>query len=396
VAAAPASPTGLAANGWNGPVQLSWTASVGATSYNVLRSTTSGSGYASLATNVLTTTYSDATATDGVTYYYVVTATNSGGTSANSTQASALVSKPRVSLKLDDGTGTTAADASGNGWTGTLVNGPLWVAGRSGSSVWFDGSNDYASLPTGVVNGLSTATISFWADLDSLPTWARLFDFGSGSVGATTGAYMMLTPKSSASKIRFAITTSGYNNEQGIESASVLPVTGWHHVAITLNGATGTLYVDGVQAGQNTAMTLTPASIGASTQNWISRSQWNADYFPGRVDEFRVYPRAFSSTEVASVMAGGPGGLAAPTSVTATAAVGQISVNWTAATGATGYEVLRSATSGGPYMTVATNVGGTSNTNAGLSSATTYYYVVVAHSATSESMNSAQVTATTP
>jgi fibronectin type 3 domain-containing protein len=392
VAAAPAAPTGLTANGWNGPVQLAWTASVGATSYDVLRSTTNGSGYSTIASGLTSPGYTDSTATDGVTYYYVVTAANSGGASANSAQVSTLVTRPRVSLKLDDGAGTTAADASGNGWTGTLVNGPLWVAGRSGNALWFDGSNDHVTLPTGVVNGLSTATISFWADLDSVSNWARFFDFGTG-----TTVNMFLTPKNGATGVvRFALTTGGGGGEQQINGTSAFPVTGWHHVAVTLNGAIGTLYVDGAQVGQNTGMTLTPTSLGATTQNRLGRSQYNDPYLAGRLDEFRVYGRAFTSTEVASVMAGGPGGLAAPTGITATAAVGQITVSWTAAAGATGYEVLRSTASGGPYVTVATNVSGTSNTNAGLPSATTYYYVVVAHNATSESMNSSAVSATTP
>jgi hypothetical protein len=297
-----------------------------------------------------------------------------------------------VSLKLDELTGATAADASGNGWSGTLVNGPLWAGGRANGALWFDGANDHATLPTGVVNGLTVATIAFWADLDAASNWTRFFDFGTG-----TTTYMFLTPKNGANgALRFAITTSGGAGEQKIDGAATFPVTGWHHVAVTLAGATGTLYVDGVQVGQNTAMTLSPSSLGATTLNRLGRSQYNDPYLAGRVDEFRVYSRALSAAEVASVMAGGPGGLAAPTGVTASAAVGQITVNWTAVTGATGYEVLRSTTSGGPYVTVATNVSGTSNTNAALPSATTYYYVVVARNATSESMNSAQVSATTP
>jgi fibronectin type 3 domain-containing protein len=391
LATTPAAPGGVAANGWNGNVQVSWNASVGAVSYNVLRSTTSGSGYASIASGVTTTSHTDTTAADGITYYYVVTATNSGGTSANSSQASALTTKPRVSLAFDDGTSPTA-DASGNGWNGTLVNGPLWTAGRAGSAVWFDGGNDHVTLPTGVVNGVTATTITFWADLDSASNWTRFFDFGTG-----TTANMFLTPKNGANEaIRFAITTSGGAGEQKIDGTATFPVTGWHHVAVTLAGATGTLYVDGVQVGQNTAMTLTPSSLGATTLNRIGRSQYNDPYLAGRVDEFRVYNRAFSAAEVASVMAGGPSGLPAPTGVTASSAVGQITVNWTAVTGATGYEVLRSTTSGGPYMTVASNVSGTSNTNAALPAATTYYYVVVAHNATSESMNSAEASASTP
>ncbi len=74
-------------SGTPGPVSasLSWTAVTGATSYNVLRSTTSGSGYVQIA-NVTGTTYSDASLVFGTTYYYVVQAVNAFGTSPNSNQ----------------------------------------------------------------------------------------------------------------------------------------------------------------------------------------------------------------------------------------------------------------------------------------------------------------------
>ncbi|MFN2513923.1 MAG: fibronectin type III domain-containing protein [Pyrinomonadaceae bacterium] len=85
----PAAPTGLTATAGNAQVALSWTASSGATSYNVKRSTTSGGPYTTIAPGVTTTSYTDASVTNGTTYYYVVTAVNSTGESANSNQASA-------------------------------------------------------------------------------------------------------------------------------------------------------------------------------------------------------------------------------------------------------------------------------------------------------------------
>jgi hypothetical protein len=63
--------------------------SAGATSYSVLRSTTSGSGYATVATNATTTNYTDIGLSNGTTYYYAVDAVNASRTSANSNEASA-------------------------------------------------------------------------------------------------------------------------------------------------------------------------------------------------------------------------------------------------------------------------------------------------------------------
>ena len=67
---------------------LSWSASTGATSYNVKRSTTSGGPYTTIASPT-TTSYTDTGLTNGTTYYYVVSAVNAAGESANSAQVSA-------------------------------------------------------------------------------------------------------------------------------------------------------------------------------------------------------------------------------------------------------------------------------------------------------------------
>jgi len=387
---APATPAGLAGNGWTGAGDLTWTSVSGATSYTVKRSTTSGSGYTTIASGIATASYADTTAVDGSTYYYVVSATNAGGSSGDSAEVAVTSTYPEVHHKFDDATGTTATDSTGNGWTATLVNGPVWSVGRSHASVDLDGTNDHATLPTGIVNGLTACTISFWANLDSTSNWQRFFDFGNN-----TTSNMFLTPRNGVNgKLRFAITTSGGNGEQRIEGTGTFPATGWHHVTVTLSGATGTLYLDGTQVGQNTAMTLTPTSLGATALNYFGRSQYSDPYLAGRMDDFRVYGRALTATEVSSQMTSSPVGLVGtPGTPTATAGVGLIALSWPAVSGASGYDVLRSTVSGGPYTLVASNLTGTSFTNAGLTAGTTYYYVVAAYTATSEGMNSAQVSA---
>jgi fibronectin type 3 domain-containing protein len=85
----PPAPTGLTATAGNGQVALSWTASLGATSYNVKRSLTTGGPYNTAVASPTQTNYTDATVTNGTPYYYVVTAVNAAGQSGNSNQASA-------------------------------------------------------------------------------------------------------------------------------------------------------------------------------------------------------------------------------------------------------------------------------------------------------------------
>ncbi|QMV43203.1 glycoside hydrolase family 48 protein [Cohnella cholangitidis] len=85
----PTVPAGLTAAAGNAQATLSWTASSGAASYNVKRATTNGGPYATVATGVTGTSYADTGLTNGTTYYYVVSAVNAAGESANSAQASA-------------------------------------------------------------------------------------------------------------------------------------------------------------------------------------------------------------------------------------------------------------------------------------------------------------------
>ncbi len=85
----PAAPTGLTPTAGNAQVSLSWNASSGATSYNVKRSTISGGSYTTIASGVTSTSYTDTGLTNGITYYYVVSASNACGESANSGQVSA-------------------------------------------------------------------------------------------------------------------------------------------------------------------------------------------------------------------------------------------------------------------------------------------------------------------
>lgn len=186
-----------------------------------------------------------------------------------------------------------ANDSGSSVANGTLNGGPTFVTGQNGQAVSLaSASSQYVSLPAGIVNGLTNFTIATWVNASTIATWARIFDFGSN-----TTTNMFLVP-SSGSTIRFAITTSGSGGEQRINGTANL-TTGWHLVAVTLSGSTGTLYVDGAQVGQNTAMTLNPSSLGSTTNNWIGRSQYSGDAFlNGAIDQFRIYNRALSAAEI--------------------------------------------------------------------------------------------------
>ena len=135
----PAAPAALLASGSSKAITLRWLPSFGATAYDVLRSTTSGSGYTALASSLAgdKTSYVDTTAAAGTTYYYVVRAKNSAGTSGNSPQfGDALLVSPMANLAFS-GTATDSAHSTG----GEAIN----VFDGNAGSKWFN--NNVA--PTG-------------------------------------------------------------------------------------------------------------------------------------------------------------------------------------------------------------------------------------------------------
>src|SRR5208337_4961695 len=91
----PDTPASLSATGGSGQVVLSWSASAGAASYNVKRATVSGGPYGTIA-NPTANSFTDTSVVNSATYYYVVSAVNGSGESANSSQVSATPSAGSV------------------------------------------------------------------------------------------------------------------------------------------------------------------------------------------------------------------------------------------------------------------------------------------------------------
>ncbi|MFF5232909.1 beta-L-arabinofuranosidase domain-containing protein [Dactylosporangium sp. NPDC000521] len=195
-----------------------------------------------------------------------------------------------------EGNGT---DATGNGRTATVTNG-TYVTGRTGSAVNLNGTNGYVSLPSGILAGATNFAVALWVRVDTLASWARVFDFGSG-----TGVNMFLVARSGSGTARFAITATGAGGEQRIDAPSALPVGAWTHVAVTRDSNLGVLYVNGAEVARNTALTLNPSSLGATTQNWVGRSQYADPYLDGAVDSLRIYSRALTAAEVAGFASNG-------------------------------------------------------------------------------------------
>ena len=109
-------PTDVVATAGDAGVVLTWTASMGATGYNVKRATVSGGPYTQLATTT-TPGYTDSSAKYSTTYFYVVSALNAAGESANSTQVSATLALPNAPLTPTNVIATAGNAQVGLTWT---------------------------------------------------------------------------------------------------------------------------------------------------------------------------------------------------------------------------------------------------------------------------------------
>lgn len=212
---------------------------------------------------------------------------------SGSAEADVAIIAPLTWYKADTNSGNNLVDSSGSGNTGTLAGSTGWEPGVSGNALSLNGGS--ASLPAGIVSGLGDFTISTWVNIDTLRTWSRVFDFGTG-----TTANMFLTTRAVGvgGPVRFAITTSGNGGEQQL-SGPTLSADTWYHLAVTLAGNTGTLYVNGAAVATNTSMTMDPADLGNTTQNYLGNSQYPSDpSLLGMIDDFRIYGVALSAEQI--------------------------------------------------------------------------------------------------
>ncbi len=157
----------------------------------------------------------------------------------------------------------------------------------------------FAQLPAGVAD-YKDITISLWIYPDSLPGWARVLDFGTG-----TDNYLFLTADAGWGVMRFAIRTPDVD-EQLLETGA-LTADEWHYVTVTITGDTGRLYHNGELVATNTEMTLDPIDVAAEL-NYLGKSQWPDPYFNGRIDDLKIYNYARTTEQIAQDYLGIQGG----------------------------------------------------------------------------------------
>jgi len=240
--------------------------------------------------------------TSATQYHYRISTTDSSTNTSQSNDQSFITSSGEGLLAywaMDEGTGSTASDATGNNNTGTLVNDPLWV---SGAGLDFDGVNDYVNV--GPINvGGEAITITAWIKADNLSNCSakdcRIFSKASGT--STQAHYYMISSikrkGDGAPVLRFRLKAGG-TTDTLIATYGVITENLWIHIAAVYDGSSMTLYKDGVEVGS------TPKTgsidIDNTVSTWIGGNPPSATVRPwdGQVDDVKVYGRALTSAEV--------------------------------------------------------------------------------------------------
>ncbi|MEV8181239.1 immunoglobulin-like domain-containing protein [Specibacter sp. NPDC078692] len=198
--------------------------------------------------------------------------------------------------KLDETSGTAAADSTGTNPAAQLKGAAAFAAGEG---VKLDGGTSYVALPNDLLAGHDAVSISYdvWIDADQ---GGQYFIYGLGNTtsGAgdgylfNTGNYNRATIASGNWSTEQVTGTSGKNLDRGR----------WVHSTYTQVAGTGVLYTDGVEVARNAAVTTTPASIGGgkTSANYLGKSVYPGDKtLKGKMRDFRIYDRAVTAAEAA-------------------------------------------------------------------------------------------------
>ncbi|GAA3607846.1 LamG-like jellyroll fold domain-containing protein [Microlunatus ginsengisoli] len=296
---------------------------------------------------------------------------------------------------FDEGTGSTAFDGSGQGNSGT-VNGPTWTAaGKYGGALTFDGVNDRVDIPDRASLDLTTnLTLSAWVRPTTLRSWSQavLKENGNGL------SYALYATGETGNRPNGSLSIGGA--DRYIDATAGLSANTWAHLALTYDGSTMRLYVNGAQVASRAQSGAVPVS--ANPLRIGGNAVWG-EWFSGQIDEVRVYNRALSATEVGmdSTTAGAPDTVppTTPGGLSATGSTSSVALAWTASTdnrSTPTYEVHRSQVSGfspAAATRIASGVSGTTYSDAPLA-AGTYYYRVIASDGVNLSSPSSQAVAT--
>ena len=380
----PTAPTNLTATASAGQINLSWTAStdnVGVTGYLVERENPGSSSFVQIGTTT-GTTYSDTGLTANSTYSYRVRATDAAGNLSpysNVAGATTPATTPGLvaAYSFSEGTGTTVADASGNGNTGTIANATWTTSGKYGNGLVFNGTSARVTIPDSTSLHLTTGmTLEAWVNPSTVTSaWRDVIYKGNDNYFLEGTSDPNTVPAGGGTLGSTAVETYGTVALAANTSA---------HLAETYDGATLRLYVNGTQVSSlahtgNIATSTNPLQIGGDSIY--------GQYFKGTIDEVRVYNAALTASQVQldmnSSIVPDTQPPTTPTNLAASVTGSRVNLSWTPSTdnvGVTGYLIERQNPGTSSFTQIGTSTGA-SFSDIGLAPGTYSYRVRAADAA---------------
>ncbi|HJW96941.1 MAG TPA: LamG domain-containing protein [archaeon] len=211
-------------------------------------------------------------------------------------------SNPIAHWKFDETSGIIASDSSWNGNTGTLVNGPVWTAGKIGNSLSFDGTNDYITVANESnfdFERTSSFSVSAW--IKTSVSNDRVIISKETAASPYSGWAFYVQPSS----VRVHITNTWGSNYISKFGGVDIDNNVWHHVAFTYIGsslASGVnIYIDGNLSNGAVSSDTLSATILNDQAPQIGAYPSPGGFFSGLIDEVRIYNRALSQEEILSL-----------------------------------------------------------------------------------------------
>lgn len=202
---------------------------------------------------------------------------------------------------FDEGNGTIANDASGNGNSGT-VNGASWTSGHLDSALSFNGSSSTVDTNKAMLNTTSSFSVAAWVELNSTSNYATALSQDGSNVSAFYLQYKPSSSSNCAGRFGFALLEADTTDVTGAVCAgsSSGPTTNtWYQLTGVYDASshTASLYLNG------TLQSFVPFQVSwqAQGETVIGRGKWGGnpvDFWPGLIDEVHVYNRALSAAEV--------------------------------------------------------------------------------------------------
>ena len=199
-------------------------------------------------------------------------------------------------LPMDEGTGPTIYDQSGNHNDGAIY-GASWAPGISGNALRFDGVGAFVLVPdTGLPLQSSPRTLMFWYNAMTVSPAQHLVSWGVDNVGQGFGTYIATDIMGDVGTFLYFY---GYGHPQGydLQITSNVPENVWTHVAITYDSSIVRGYVNGSLALEKPLALNTGANQLAIGRN----PNPSAHFFNGSIDEVRIYDRTLSTEEIAQL-----------------------------------------------------------------------------------------------